>query len=76
VIYRYRGDRFTAPEWKGANCEAVRREDGTCIRGTNGNMLVRFLSTGALQVVVGRQLRKLPSPVDVATRPIEDAWQK
>jgi len=64
VIYRYRGDRFTAPEWKGASCEAVHRDDGKCIRGTNGNMLVRFIRTGVVQVVVGRQLRKLPEPIE------------
>lgn len=58
TTYRYRGDRFTAAEFRGATCHAVRRADGKCIRGRNGNMLVRFLS-GRLSVVLARQLRKV-----------------
>lgn len=56
--YTYRGDRWTAESLKGQTCEAVRNVRGKCIRGKNGNMLVRFTS-GALVVVLGRQLRKV-----------------
>jgi hypothetical protein len=55
--YRYQGDRLTDPKYKGQCCEAVRRADGKCIRGRNGNMLVRFGDT--LVVVLARQLRKV-----------------
>lgn len=55
--YIYKGDRFTDPELKGKSCKAVRRQDGKCIRGKNGNMLVEFDS---VQVnVIARQLRKI-----------------
>lgn len=56
--YRYLGDRLTDATLKGALCEAVRRTDGKCIRGRNGNMLVRF-EDGRLAVVLGRLLRKV-----------------
>ena len=56
--YRYLGDRLTDPGLKGAFCEAVRRPDGKCIRGINGNMLVVF-SGGKKAVVVARLLRKI-----------------
>lgn len=56
--YRYRGDRWTLNGLRGARCSAVRGADGRCIRGRNGNMLVRFES-GARAVVTGRQLRKV-----------------
>lgn len=49
--YTYNGDRL-----KKQPCRAVR--DVKCIRGKNGNMLVRF-SSGETQVVIGRQLRKI-----------------
>lgn len=55
--YTYTGDRFTDPELKGQPCTAVRRPDGKCIRGKNGNMLVEF--EGYKVVVVARLLRKL-----------------
>jgi hypothetical protein len=57
--YVYRGDRWTAPPLRGARCVAVRRPDGRCVRGRNGSMLVRF-DGGAVHVVLGRQLRRLP----------------
>ena len=60
MTYIYRGDKLTDPTLKGALCEAVRREDGKCIRGRNGNMLVKFIETGAECIVLGRQLRKVP----------------
>ena len=56
--YLYLGDGWTAAEWKGARCEAVRRADGKCIRGRNGSMLVRFLDSGQERIVVARRLRK------------------
>jgi hypothetical protein len=55
--YVYRGDRWTEPALKGARCSAVRR-NGKCIRGRNGNMLVR-LESGQLAVVLARQLRRI-----------------
>lgn len=55
--YTYRGDRFTNPDLKGKQCVAVRRPDGKCIRGRNGNMLVSF--NGIVTVVLARQLRKI-----------------
>ena len=58
TTYRYLGDRHTAPELRGALCQAVRRPDQKCIRGRNGSMLVEFLSTQQQAVVVGRLLRK------------------
>lgn len=58
--YLYRGDRLTAPELKGQLCQAVRTKAGKCIRGRNANMLVQF-ETGAVHVVLARQLRKIAS---------------
>lgn len=55
--YIYLGDRFTAPEYRRAECDAIRREDGKCIRGKNGSMLVAF--NGKPVVIVGRLLRKV-----------------
>lgn len=37
--YIYLGDRLTRPELRRMPCRAVRRSDGKCIRGRNGNML-------------------------------------
>jgi hypothetical protein len=56
--YVYRGDRLTAEQWRSAVCEAVRDRRGKCVRGRNGNMLVRFRG-GGLVVVLARQLRKI-----------------
>jgi hypothetical protein len=58
MTYRYLGDRLTDPTLKGAHCEAVRRQDGKCIRGKNGTMLVQFES-GRKANIIGRLLRKL-----------------
>ena len=55
--YRYLGDRNTMISLKKAPCRAVRRIDGKCIRGRNGNMLVE-MEDGRRFVVVGRLLRK------------------
>jgi len=57
-VYRYLGDRWTAPALRGARCTAVRRDDGKCIRGRNGSMLVRF-DHGGRHVVLGRLLRTI-----------------
>lgn len=56
TTYTYLGDRFTDPAYKGKTCTAVRRSDGKCIRGANGNMLVSF--DGVKVVVLARLLRK------------------
>jgi len=56
--YTYCGDHLTAPALRGMPCSAVRRADGKCVRGKNGNMLV-IDSDGRKIVVLGRQLRKV-----------------
>lgn len=55
--YIYKGDKLTSDLWKGRDCKAIRRPDGKCIRGKNGNMLVYF--HGNQVVVLARQLRKI-----------------
>lgn len=55
--YKYIGDRFTDSTLKGKPCSAIRRPDGKCIRGKNGNMLVEF--DGLKNVVIARLLRKI-----------------
>ena len=55
-MYRYLGDWFTDKALKGATCEAIRREDGKCIR-SKSKMLVMFGNTR--HVVLGRLLRKI-----------------
>ena len=57
MIYKYLGDRFTSDKYCGKECRAVRRADGKCIRGRNGNMLVEF--EGKAVTVIGRLLRKV-----------------
>lgn len=56
-MYTYLGDRHTDPLLKRKTCTAVRRKDGKCIRGKNGNMLVEF--EGKKIVVIARLLRKI-----------------
>lgn len=56
--YLYLGDRLTDNRYRGQRCVAVRRADGKCIRGKNGNMLVEF-EGGERVVVIGRLLRKV-----------------
>lgn len=56
--YIYLGDRLTRPELRRKPCRAVRRSNGKCIRGRNGNMLVEFDEIGKV-VVLGRLLRKI-----------------
>lgn len=58
MTYKYIGDRFTDPKYRNRLCNAVRRQDGKCIRGRNGNMLVRFES-GEVVNLIGRLLRKI-----------------
>ena len=60
--YSYIGDRFTSSAYKGRNCRAIRRTDGTCVRGKNGNMLVSFESD--IVVVQARLLRKIKRASD------------
>lgn len=67
MTYRYLGDRWTRSELRGARCCSVRRPDGKCRRGKNGNMLVQF-DTGEVVVVVGRLLRKESDDGDVNKR--------
>lgn len=56
--YTYLGDRITDPELKGATCSAVLQENGKCIRGRNGSMLVEF-EGGRVANVIGRLLKKI-----------------
>jgi hypothetical protein len=56
--YTYLGDKLSRPELRRMPCRAVRRFDGKCIRGKNGNMLVEFPGIGKA-VVLGRLLRKI-----------------
>jgi len=60
--YKYSGDRMTDAKYKGQSCEAVYNSNGKCIRGRNGNMLVKFI-TGETVVVLARQLRKQKIPI-------------
>lgn len=60
TVYIYRGDKLTDAALKGQRCTAVRQPDGKCVRGSNGNMLVRF-DDGRRVVVLARQLRKVGS---------------
>lgn len=53
--YIYRGDRFTQEKYRYKECSAIRTDRGKCIRGRNGNMLVRFYN-GDIVVVMGRRL--------------------
>lgn len=56
-IYLYRGDRYTDNRYKMQPCSPVLSNEGKCIRGKNGNMLVSFQS--GTVVVLARQLRRL-----------------
>lgn len=55
--YIYKGDKLTDDKYKGKPCRACRRQDGKCVRGKNGNMLVDF--DGLIVNVIARQLRKI-----------------
>ena len=55
--YIYKGERQTDPLLKDKPCKALRRKNGKCIRGRNGNMLVEF--EGKKVVIMARQLRKI-----------------
>ncbi|MBE7177235.1 MAG: hypothetical protein INR69_12565 [Mucilaginibacter polytrichastri] len=57
TLYRYTGDRQTEDRFKNALCTAVMNNKYRCIRGRNGNMLVRF-DSGRIVVVPARRLRK------------------
>lgn len=56
--YTYLGDKNTVLGLKRRPCRAVRRADGKCIRGRNGNMLVEFEKFGRM-VIMGRLLRRI-----------------
>ncbi|MEJ1237544.1 hypothetical protein WBG78_05435 [Chryseolinea sp. T2] len=58
VEYTYLGDKQTDPARKKVQCSAVKDLRGKCIRGKNGNFLVRF-EDGTKSVVIGRLLRKV-----------------
>jgi hypothetical protein len=58
MTYIYLGDRMTDAKYKKQECDAVKRADGKCIRGRNGNMLVKF-ANGETVNVLGRLLRKI-----------------
>jgi len=58
--YIYLGDKLTDSGFKRMGCNAVRFENGKCIRGRNGNMLVRFES-GQIVNVIAKLLRKIRS---------------
>jgi len=49
---------MTDPALKGATVTLVRRPDGRCVRGRNGNILA--VIDGRRIVVLARQLRKIP----------------
>lgn len=55
--YKYLGDKNTDLRLRGAVCSAIRRQDGKCIRGKNGSMLVSF--GGTPHIVTARLLRKI-----------------
>jgi hypothetical protein len=55
--YVYLGDRLTDDHFRKKECRAIRRENGKCIRGKNGNMLVTFDKKPV--VVMARLLRKI-----------------
>lgn len=56
-MYIYLGDKLTDSKLKGMTCEAVRRDNGKCIRSKMSTMLVSF--DGVRHVVLARRLRKL-----------------
>jgi hypothetical protein len=56
-MYKYLGDKNTDLNLKGRTCTAIRK-NGKCIRGKNGNMLVKF-NNGEQHVVIARLLRKI-----------------
>lgn len=55
--YIYLGDRLADSRYSRQPCAAATRPDGKCIRGKNGNMLVRFGDEKV--VVLGRRLRRV-----------------
>lgn len=61
--YTYVGDRYAKTgTYTGQKCDAVRRANGKCIRGKNGNMLVDF--SGKRVVVPAKHLRKIEALKD------------
>jgi hypothetical protein len=58
-FYVYLGDKMTDPALVGAVCCAVTRDDGKCIIGKLGTMLVRFAGETDARVVLRRRLRRV-----------------
>jgi hypothetical protein len=58
ATHLFLGDRWTDPKLRHQPCGTVKRADGRCIRGRNGNILV-VLPSGRRVVVPGRRLRKM-----------------
>ncbi len=54
--YTYRGDMLTGNSLRGAQLDPVKRTNGKCIRGKNGNILVCD-ADGKRYVVLARLLR-------------------
>ena len=54
--YIYLGDKFTDTSLKNKECNALRRNNGKCIRGKMSTMLVSF--DGIVHNVLARRLRK------------------
>ena len=52
------GDRNTSSSLRKQLCKAVRKNNGKCVRGKNGSMLVQF-KDGKPTVVTGKLLRKI-----------------
>jgi len=55
-MYTYLGDKFTNLPLKGAICEAIRTEQGKCIR-SKSKMLVSF--GNVKHIILARRLRKV-----------------
>lgn len=57
--YIYHGDLLAKQisPYAGQICTAMRRPDGKCLRGKNGNMLMNF--SGSLVIIPARHLRKI-----------------
>ena len=57
--YIYLGTRGSDPGWNGRPCRVRLTQRGGWLRGSMGNVEVRFADTGERCVVVGRRLRKI-----------------
>jgi len=57
--YIYKGDRLTNADFKNKHCVAIKKDDGKCIRGKNGNMLVYFPGLKIKAIILAKRLRKI-----------------